>query len=56
MLIKPPAPFLWALSGQLLPFTPSMSRRGPNQMFGPPQLAPLNVEEQQLYSESLLIG
>ncbi|MED6282046.1 hypothetical protein CHARACLAT_027922 [Characodon lateralis] len=29
------------------------SRRHPNQMPEPPQLAPLDVEKQQLYSESL---
>uniref|UniRef100_A0A3B5L6N0 ubiquitinyl hydrolase 1 n=1 Tax=Xiphophorus couchianus TaxID=32473 RepID=A0A3B5L6N0_9TELE len=31
-----------------------VSRRHPDQMPGPPQLAPLNVKEQWLYSESLL--
>ncbi|KAL6468581.1 hypothetical protein MHYP_G00221050 [Metynnis hypsauchen] len=36
-----------------LPVTREASRRHPNQMPEPPQLAPLDVKKQRLYSESL---
>ncbi|MEQ2171923.1 hypothetical protein GOODEAATRI_015637 [Goodea atripinnis] len=45
--------FLWASA--LCPghLTREVSRRHPNQIPKPPQLAPLDVEKQRLYSESL---